>query len=136
VTVLTRQTWKFYTIFGHTKTVLATAANPRMFFLPAKLLQQREQQAKEQALREGGEGAGGAGGGGGTRETEKEKEKEGGGGGGGADGSEGLEFSQYACNIFASGSNDRSIGVWTSNLARPMFHMTQVSAEFRKHWGV
>lgn len=132
----------FYEMAGHKSAVLVSAANPRLFYPPAKLLQQRKQLKEEDGDEEEEEGEeeegsdgegqqqhkgkGNAAGGGGAGAAAKKQAAAANGGGGSREEEEVLSFGPEAVSINAAGSNDRSITVWNSELARPLLQVKQV----------
>lgn len=112
-----RQTWELHEMVGHRGAVLVSAANPRLFYPPVQLLQQRMTEADEQQ-EEG--------------DAEQQQERREGSSAGGskpataAAAGEAVAYSDEACTVFAAGSNDKSITLWCSPLPRPLLQVSQV----------
>lgn len=114
-----RQTWELTTIVGHSGAVLVTSANPRLFYPACKLHQQRMQEGQEE---EGQQQQGKGQQGGATAAAAA-------GGDGGQQGGEGEDlYAQDAGMVFAAGSTDTTMSVWSSTLQRPMLLVNQVGA--------
>jgi hypothetical protein len=113
-----RQTWDTTHLVGHRQSVVAAAANPRMFFAPRKL-QAARKAAAERMLRqvEGGDGSDDDGDG----EDQQQQEDA----AAGADSSADV-YDDMPSMVCACSSNDKTVTVWSSELALPVLHCQQV----------
>lgn len=111
-----RQTWELHEMVGHRGAVLVSAANPRLFYPPVQLLQQRMTEADEQ--QEEGDAE--------QQQEQREGSSAGGGKAAAAAAGETVAYSDEACTVFAAGSNDKSITLWCSPLPRPLLQVSQV----------
>jgi hypothetical protein len=115
-----RQTWELTTIVGHSGAVLVTSANPRLFYPARKLQQQRMQEGEgEEGQQQQGEG----------QQEGASAAAAAGGSGVGQQGGEGDEiYGEEAGLVFAAGSTDTTMSIWSSTLQRPMLLVNQVGA--------
>ncbi|KAF6253709.1 hypothetical protein COO60DRAFT_393877 [Scenedesmus sp. NREL 46B-D3] len=109
-----RQTWEATHLVGHRSSVVAAAANPRMFFAPRKL-QAARRAAAERMLRQ-------ADGNGSDDGDEQQQEDAAAAAGGGSK----EAFDDMPSMVCACSSNDKTFTVWSSELALPVLHCQQV----------
>jgi hypothetical protein len=121
ICVFDRQDWGLTQFMGHKGAVLVSAANPRLFFPPVQLIQQRLAAAAADEAGDEDEGEGPAA----TAAAAAGAAAAAAAAAAATCGE--LQFEDQACTVFAAGSNDKSVTLWTSNLARPLLQVSQVN---------
>jgi hypothetical protein len=101
-----RQTWEAYEMVGHKGAVLVVSANPRLFYPPLQLHDQRRQQDDADDQQAGSGGAAAAAARGGSKGP--------------------LQYGDEPCSLFVAGSTDKTFTMWSTDLARPVLRVSQV----------
>jgi WD40 repeat protein len=110
-----RQTWDTTHLVGHRSSVVAAAANPRMFFAPRKLQAARRAAADRMLRQVEGDGSDDDG------EDQQQQEDAAAARADSADAYDDMPSMVCACS-----SNDKTFTVWSSELALPVLHCQQV----------
>lgn len=111
-----RQAWDTTHLVGHRSSVVAAAANPRMFFAPRRLQAARKAAAERMARAAEGDGS-----------EDGEEQQQDDAAAAAAAGGDGLDgFDDMPSMVCACSSNDKTFTVWSSELALPVLHCQQV----------
>jgi hypothetical protein len=110
-----RQTWDTTHLVGHRSSVVAAAANPRMFFAPRKLQAARKAAAERMLKQVEGEG---------SEDGDDQQQQEADAAAAAADGKD--AYDDMPSMVCACSSNDKTFTVWSSELALPVLHCQQV----------
>eukprot|EP00883_Tetradesmus_obliquus_P001968 jgi/Sobl393_1/12080/SZX66567.1 len=113
-----RQAWDTTHLVGHRSSVVAAAANPRMFFAPRRLQAARKAAAERMARAAEGDGS-----------EDGEEQQQDDAAAAAAAGGDGLDgFDDMPSMVCACSSNDKTFTVWSSELALPVLHCQQLHA--------